>query len=134
MESGTELVVDPATITARMAVKRAVLCGNLEEAINKGSFYEEIERTVSLLAFEDVSNCPEGRLMDESRCLKLASDANVAILSCQNLGKDPQGLMALKMPMWAQIQLEERAAYTRINNLWSARLDDPQLDWLYGRV
>ncbi|KAE8724240.1 Detected protein of confused Function [Hibiscus syriacus] len=127
MESGTDLVIDPATVAARMAVKRAVLCGNIEEAIDKiiglnldESFLEEIERTVSLLAFVDVWNCPERRLMDESRLLKLASDVNVAILSYQNLGEEPRLDGLLRMLICAQFKLGKTAVYPRINILLSA--------------
>ncbi|KAK8586306.1 hypothetical protein V6N13_082117 [Hibiscus sabdariffa] len=48
------------------------------------SFLEELERTVSLLAFEDVSNCPVGELLDISQRLKTASEVNAAILTSQS--------------------------------------------------
>ncbi|KAL6223389.1 hypothetical protein ACLB2K_006776 [Fragaria x ananassa] len=127
--------IDLATITERMAVKKAVQCGNVEDAIDKmndlnpeildtnpqlcfhlqqqrlielirngkveealefaqeelaprgeenQSFLEELERTVALLAFEDVSNCPVGELLDISQRLKTASEVNAAILTSQS--------------------------------------------------
>lgn len=48
------------------------------------SFLEELERTVALLAFEDVKNCPVGDLLDISQRLKTASEVNAAILTSQN--------------------------------------------------
>jgi hypothetical protein len=48
------------------------------------SFLEELERTVALLAFEDVSNCPVGDLLDISQRLKTASEVNAAILTSQS--------------------------------------------------
>lgn len=48
------------------------------------SFLEELERTVSLLAFEDVSSCPVGELLDISQRLKTASEVNAAILASQS--------------------------------------------------
>uniref|UniRef100_A0A2P2LFU1 Protein C20orf11 n=1 Tax=Rhizophora mucronata TaxID=61149 RepID=A0A2P2LFU1_RHIMU len=135
MESGTEPDIDLATITDRMAVKTAVQCGNVEDAIEKvndlnpeildtnpqlffhlqqqrlielirngkveealefaqeelaprgeenQSFLEELERTVALLAFEDVSNCPVRELLDISQRLKTASEVNAAILTSQS--------------------------------------------------
>lgn len=48
------------------------------------SFLEELERTVALLAFEDVSNCPVGELLDISQRLKTASEVNAAILTSQS--------------------------------------------------
>ncbi|XP_043808598.1 protein GID8 homolog isoform X4 [Manihot esculenta] len=131
MESGTEHI-DLATITDRMAVKKAVQCGNVEDAIEKvndlnpeQSFLEELERTVALLAFEDVTNCPVGELLDISQRLKTASEVNAAILTSQSHEKDPKLPSLLKMLVWAQNQLDEKAAYPRINNLSTAMLEDP---------
>ncbi|XP_043808597.1 protein GID8 homolog isoform X3 [Manihot esculenta] len=132
MESGTEPDIDLATITDRMAVKKAVQCGNVEDAIEKvndlnpeQSFLEELERTVALLAFEDVTNCPVGELLDISQRLKTASEVNAAILTSQSHEKDPKLPSLLKMLVWAQNQLDEKAAYPRINNLSTAMLEDP---------
>lgn len=47
-------------------------------------FLEELERTVALLAFEDVANCPVGELLDISQRLKTASEVNAAILTSQS--------------------------------------------------
>ncbi|XP_057963191.1 protein GID8 homolog isoform X4 [Malania oleifera] len=177
LESGTEPDIDLATITDRMAVKKAVQCGNVEDAIEKvndlnpeildtnpqlffhlqqqrlielirsgkveealefaqeelaprgeenQSFLEELERTVALLAFEDVSNCPVGELLDISQRLKTASEVNAAILTSQSHEKaDPKLPSLLKMLIWAQNQLDEKAAYPRINDLSTAMLEDP---------
>ncbi|KAH7545948.1 hypothetical protein FEM48_Zijuj01G0148200 [Ziziphus jujuba var. spinosa] len=215
LESGTEPDIDLATITDRMAVKKAVQCGNVEDAIEKvndlnpeildtnpqlffhlqqqrlielirngkveealefaqeelaprgeenQSFLEELERTVALLAFEDVSNCPVGELLDVSQRLKTASEVNAAILTSQSHEKDavklgscktlhnqgsqygnmvtgfvhlllsdayglndPKLPSLLKMLIWAQNQLDEKAAYPRINDLSTAMLEDPPI-------
>ncbi|KAG6755980.1 hypothetical protein POTOM_039394 [Populus tomentosa] len=174
MESGTEHI-DLATITDRMAVKKAVQCGNVEDAIEKvndlnpeildtnpqlffhlqqqrfielirngkveealefaqeelaprgeenQSFLEELERTVALLAFEDVSSCPVGGLLDISQRLKTASEVNAAILTSQSREKDPKLPSLLKMLLWSQNQLDEKAVYPRINDLSTAKLED----------
>ena len=47
-------------------------------------FLEELERTVALLAFDDVANCPIGELLDISQRLKTASEVNAAILTSQS--------------------------------------------------
>ncbi|MBA0739756.1 hypothetical protein Gogos_012993 [Gossypium gossypioides] len=143
MESGTEPDIDLATITDRMAVKKAqrlielIRNGKIEEALEfaqeelaprgeeNQSFLEELERTVSLLAFEDVSNCPVGELLDISQRLKTASEVNAAILTSQSHEKDPKLPSLLKMLIWAQNQLDEKAAYPRINDLSNATLEDP---------
>ncbi|KAB5560561.1 hypothetical protein DKX38_005518 [Salix brachista] len=177
MESGAEHI-DLATVTDRMAVKKAVQCGNVEDAIEKvndlnpeildtnpqlffhlqqqrlielirngkvnealqfaqeelaprgeedHSFLEELERTVALLAFEDVSNCPVGDLLDISQRLKTASEVNAAILTSQSLEKDPKLPSLLKMLLWAQNHLDEKAVYPRMNNLSTAMLEDPSV-------
>nr|GMC78819.1 protein GID8 homolog [Ipomoea batatas] len=125
---GTEPDIDLATITDRMAVKKAVQSGNIEDAIEKildtnpqlffhlqqqrlielirhhkveealefaheelaprgeenYGFLDELERTMTLLAFEDVENCPLGELVDMSQRLKTASEVNAAILTSQS--------------------------------------------------
>ncbi|GAB2210625.1 hypothetical protein Droror1_Dr00015895 [Drosera rotundifolia] len=53
------------------------------------SFLKDLERTVSLLAFESVEDKPHLReLLDMSRCLNIASDLNAAILTNQGLLKE----------------------------------------------
>ena len=47
-------------------------------------FLEELERTVALLAFDDVANCPIRELLDISQRLKTASEVNAAILTSQS--------------------------------------------------
>ncbi|XP_022927346.1 protein GID8 homolog isoform X2 [Cucurbita moschata] len=177
IESGAEQI-DLATITDRMAVKKAVQCGNVEDAIEKvndlnpeildtnpqlffhlqqqrlielirngkveealefaqeelaprgeenQSFLAELERTVALLAFEDVSNCPVRDLLDISLRLKTANEVNAAILTSQSHEKDPKLQNLLKMLMWAQDQLDEKAAYPHINDLSTAMLEDPPI-------
>ncbi|KAM0072602.1 putative transcription factor interactor and regulator LisH family [Helianthus debilis subsp. tardiflorus] len=177
MESGTEHI-DLATITDRMAVKKAVQSGNVEDAIEKvndlnpeildtnpqlffhlqqqrlielirngkveealefaqeelaprgeenQSFLEELERTVALLAFEDVKNSPVGDLLDISQRLKTASEVNAAILTSQSHEKDPKLPSLLRMLLWAQNQLDEKAAYPRITDLFTATLEDPSV-------
>lgn len=48
------------------------------------AFLEEIEKTVALLAFEDVKNSPYGELLDMSQRMKTASEVNAAILTSQS--------------------------------------------------
>ncbi|KAK1260194.1 hypothetical protein QJS04_geneDACA022527 [Acorus gramineus] len=176
MESGTEPDIDLATITDRMAVKKAVQCGNVKDAIEKvndlnpeildtnpqlffhlqqqrfielirdgkveealefaqeelaprgeenQAFLEELEKTVALLAFEDASSCPFGELLHISQRLKTASEVNAAILTSQSHEKDPKLPSLLKMLIWVQNQLDEKATYPRINDLSTAVLEDP---------
>nr|KAJ0191097.1 hypothetical protein LSAT_V11C800438600 [Lactuca sativa] len=153
--------IDLATITDRMAVKKPIQSGNIEDAIEKvndlnledlgktgrenriqihsyfsicnskviifnliclkcplsdklpplqQSFLEELERIVALLAFEDVNNSPVGDLLDISQHLKPASEVNDAILT------NPKLTSLLRMLLWSQNQLNEKAAYPRITD------------------
>ncbi|XP_019162042.1 PREDICTED: glucose-induced degradation protein 8 homolog [Ipomoea nil] len=178
MESGTEPDIDLATITDRMAVKKAVQSGNIEDAIEKVNdlnpeildtnpqlffhlqqqrlielirhhkveealefaheelaprgeenygFLDELERTMTLLAFEDVENCPLGELVDMSQRLKTASEVNAAILTSQSHEKDPKLPSLLKMLIWAQNELDEKLAYPRIKIVSTAALEGPDV-------
>lgn len=91
------------------------------------TFLEEIEKTVALLVFEDVKNCPYGELLDVSQRLKTASEVNAAILTSQSHEKDPKLPSLLKMLKWTQNQLDEKAAYPRINDFTTAALEDPSI-------
>ncbi|KAL5212326.1 hypothetical protein ABZP36_023173 [Zizania latifolia] len=52
------------------------------------AFLEEIEKTVALLVFEDIKNCPFGELLDVCQRLKTVSEVNAAILTSQSHEKD----------------------------------------------
>lgn len=178
LESGTEPDIDLATITDRMAVKKAVQCGNIEDAIEKVNdlnpeildtnpqlffhlqkqrfiemirsgkveealefaqeelaprgeenqmFLEELERTVTLLAFEDAANSPLGDLLDISQRIRTASEVNAAILTSQSHEKDPKLPSLLKLLICAQNQLDKKAVYPRIKDVSTASLEDPSL-------
>ncbi|XP_019168672.1 PREDICTED: glucose-induced degradation protein 8 homolog [Ipomoea nil] len=88
-------------------------------------FLEELEKTVALLAFEDVASSPVGELLDISQRLKTASEINAAILTSQSHEKDPKLPVLLKLLTWTQNQLGEKAAYPRINDVSTAVLEDP---------
>lgn len=189
-ESGTQPDVDLATITDRVAIIRAVQCGNIEDAMEKLHalnpeilidlprtnsllFYQlkqqwflelirngrveeavefaqdelaplgeeneyilqDLERTFSLLAFKDVSNCPRTWLLDVSRCLKRAREVNAVILTSQGHDKDPKIRSLAKMLTWVQMKLETRIRYSsRLHSLglpfkaWT-RHSEEQLVW-----
>jgi hypothetical protein len=179
LESGTQPDIDLNTITDRMAVRKAVQCGHVEDAIEKvndlnpeildtnpqlffhlqqqrlieliragkieealefaqeelaprgeenHAFLEELERTVALLAFDDAASCPVKEvkeLLDNAQRQKTASELNAAILTSQSHEKDPKLPSLLKMLIWAQNQLDEKASYPRINDLVNATLEEP---------
>lgn len=177
-ESGTEPDIDLATITDRMAVRKAVQCGDVQDAIERvndlnpeildtnphlffhlqqqrlielirsgkveealefaqeelaprgeenHAFLEELERTVALLAFEDTASCPVGDLLDMSQRQKTASELNAAILTSQSHEKDPKLPSLLKLLVWVQNQLNDKAAFPRINDVVTATVEDPAI-------
>eukprot|EP01027_Heterolobosea_sp_BB2_P020602 GEZU01029400.1.p1 GENE.GEZU01029400.1~~GEZU01029400.1.p1 ORF type:complete len:226 (-),score=54.14 GEZU01029400.1:67-744(-) len=87
-------------------------------------FLEELEKTMALLAFEDMSNCPVRDLLDTSQRQKTASELNAAILTNQCQEKNPKLPSLLKMLVWAQNRLDEKAKYPKIVDLVSAELTE----------
>ncbi|GBF90786.1 hypothetical protein Rsub_03087 [Raphidocelis subcapitata] len=83
-------------------------------------FLEDLERTVALLAFEDPRASPLGELMEASQRQRTASELNAAILSSQRHATEPRAAMLLKMMVWAQQRLDERATYPKITDLAAA--------------
>ncbi|KAL4458736.1 hypothetical protein ABPG75_013601 [Micractinium tetrahymenae] len=86
---------------------------------------EELERTVALLVFEDVKVSPLADLMDVAQRQKTASELNAAILASQSQEAEPKLPNLLKLLVWAQKQLDEKAVYPRIDNLVAGQLVDP---------
>lgn len=80
---------------------------------------------MALLAFEDAKSSPVGDLMDVAQRQKTASELNAAILSSQGQEKEPRLVLLLKMMLWAQQQLDEKAAYPKVTDLATASLSGP---------
>jgi hypothetical protein len=80
------------------------------------------ERTVALLAFEDAKASPLGDLMEVTQRQKTASELNAAILESQCHEKEARLPMLLKLLLWAQERLDEKAVYPKVLDLATARL------------
>ncbi|PSC71019.1 glucose-induced degradation 8-like protein [Micractinium conductrix] len=89
---------------------------------------EELERTVALLVFKDVKASPLADLMDVAQRQKTASELNAAILAAQSQEAEPKLPNLLKLLVWAQRQLDEKATYPHIQDLVSGQLEDPPAD------
>lgn len=83
------------------------------------------ERTISLLAFEDIHASPVGELLGPEQRQKTACELNAAILHSQCLEKEPRLPFLLKLMMWAQGQLDEKCTYPHITDLASGALVEP---------
>ncbi|KAJ3167707.1 hypothetical protein HDU88_002154 [Geranomyces variabilis] len=86
-------------------------------------FLEELEKTMALLAFEEASRSPLAYLIEYAQRQKTASELNSAILTAQCQEKDPKLPSLLKMLVWAQNQLDEKATYPKITNFVTGQLD-----------
>ncbi|KAI8988749.1 CTLH/CRA C-terminal to lish motif domain-containing protein [Pilobolus umbonatus] len=85
-------------------------------------FLEELERTMSLLAFQNAIDSPVQDLLHPGQRQKTASELNAAILTSQSQEKDPKLPNLLKMLAWSQEQLDEKMNYPRIENWVKADL------------
>ncbi|KAG0224889.1 hypothetical protein BGW41_004918 [Actinomortierella wolfii] len=85
-------------------------------------FLAELERTMSLLAFELNAPSPVSDLLTPAQRQKLASELNSALLLSQSQEKDPKLPNMLKMLAWAQQQLEERVIFPKIKDFSKAEL------------
>ncbi|EGG18394.1 UPF0559 protein [Cavenderia fasciculata] len=78
-------------------------------------FLEELEKTISLLAFDDIAKSPLSSLVEASQRQKTASELNAAILVSQSHDKDPKLPTILKLLQWAQNNLDDKLTFPRLN-------------------
>ncbi|KAF9292544.1 hypothetical protein BGZ68_003450 [Mortierella alpina] len=128
-ESGTKPPVNLESIQDRMVVRTAIQRGQIEEAIERVNdlnpepeFLSELERTMSLLAFELNGPSPVSDLLTPGQRQKLASELNSALLLSQSQEKDPKLPALLKTCWWSQQQLDERCTYPKIKDFTKAEL------------
>jgi glucose-induced degradation protein 8 len=74
-------------------------------------FLAELERTMTLLAFEEPAAAPMGELLGPAQRQKTAGELNAAILSSQCQDKDPKLPGLLKLLAWAQGQLKDTVVF-----------------------
>jgi len=89
-------------------------------------FLQELEKTLSLLAFEDHTNSPVGYLMLSGQRQKIASELNAAILSSQCQEEDPKLPTLFKLMKWSQMKLDEKLRYPKISNFTTAAFEEPK--------
>lgn len=98
----------------------------MEELAPRGEenaqFLNEIEKTMSLLAFENWRDCPMGHLMNQSQRIRTASDLNSAILESQCQERCPKLPNLLKFLIWAQRKLDERVVFPKMINVQTGEL------------
>jgi len=90
-------------------------------------FLEELEKTVALLAFDDIKNSPLADLMDVCQRQKTASELNAAILNSLSQEQEPRLPHLLKTMIWVQNRLKQRiASFPVIEDLTTAELKVPE--------
>jgi len=87
-------------------------------------FLAELEQTIALLAFEDQGNSPLGGLLDVAQRQKIASELNAALLAARDHAGQARLPSLLKMMLWAQTQLAEKASFPQVKDLSKGLLAD----------
>lgn len=80
-------------------------------------FLAELERTMSLLAFENATNAPPAiaDLLSPAQRMKTAGEVNAAILDSLSQGKEVKLVGLLKLLCWGESLLEEKAEFPKLN-------------------
>lgn len=87
-------------------------------------FLEELEQTMSLLAFADVSTSPFTELLQPSQKLKVVSELNAALLASQDQEAVSKLGTLMKLVLWAQGQLEKKGIeFPKLRNFAEGKLE-----------
>ncbi|KAL0951309.1 hypothetical protein HGRIS_008016 [Hohenbuehelia grisea] len=80
-------------------------------------FLGELERTMSLLAFESAPTAPAqiSELLSTGQRMKTAGEVNAAILESLGQGKEVKLLLLLKLLSWGEPLLENKADFPRVD-------------------
>lgn len=85
-------------------------------------FLPQLERTIALLAFDDVATAPMADLLDAAQRQRTATELNAAILGSQSMEQESRLPDLLRRLLWAQNKLEERVSFPRMTDLVGATL------------
>ena len=84
------------------------------------------ERAMALLAFDDPASCPLAELLSPRQRDRAAAALNAAVLAATGQEREARLPGLLRLVVWAQRQLGERAEFPRMVDLATARLSsDP---------
>lgn len=84
------------------------------------AFLEELERTMTLLIFENPEASPLADLLEPAQRQRTASELNAAILSAQSQAGKSKLPNLLKLLVWAQDKLAEHADFPRVTDFATA--------------
>ena len=89
-------------------------------------FLEELEQSLSLLAFTDVASCPFSELLEPSQKLKVVSELNAALLASQDQEVTSKLGTLMKLVLWAQSQLDKKGVdFPKLVNITDGQLQTP---------
>lgn len=87
-------------------------------------FLEELEQTLSLLAFSDTNNCPFADLLQPAQKLRVVSELNAALLVSQDQEASSKLGTLMKLVLWAQGQLEKKGIeFPKLMNIADGELE-----------
>lgn len=88
-------------------------------------FLAELERTMSLLAFQNTTNAPPAiaDLLSPAQRMKTAGEVNAAILDSFSQGKEVKLVALLKLLCWGESLLEEKAEFPKVHIQVDSRSD-----------
>lgn len=86
-------------------------------------FLNELEQSLALLAFEDMSSCPFAELLQHSQRLKVVSELNAALLASQDQEATSKLSTLMKLVLWSQDQLEKKGlSFPKLPNIAAGKL------------
>ncbi|XP_023645900.1 protein GID8 homolog [Capsella rubella] len=88
-------------------------------------FLGELEKTLTLLGFEDPTTCPLRELLTSSQWMKTAAEVDAAIITSQTGEKYGKLQHLVKMLNWTQNQLDEKLEYPRMTVLPNGQVTNP---------
>lgn len=89
-------------------------------------FLNELEQSLSLLAFTDASSSPFSELLQPSQKLKVVSELNAALLASQDQEATSKLGTLMKLVLWAQDQLEKKGVdFPKLANITDGKLQSP---------
>ena len=87
-----------------------------------------LERTMALLVLDPAQVTEGSELFDPYHRVRVANEVNAAILQSQGCGEGAKLPALLKLLMWSQEQLADKAVFPRIVDLAEARVEFDSLE------
>ena len=98
-------------ISEALAYGQEVLAPTAQGNLN---LLAELEKTLSLLAFTDITQSPLAEISTPMYRLKIASDINAAIFKAQGLAANPKLAKVLQVLQWSQKTVEKATSFPTV--------------------